>query len=281
MSSEITGIPEKLLTQKAELEQYSIGQRISWAAKRTTTRKEDEAYCLLGLLEVNMPLLYGEGRMAFRRLQQLVFDQTADETILAFQNVFPNPERYTTPELYSLFAPSVGHFARHNDYADYANNGNVEIMHEYRAHCPTLTPWGLKLESSATVVEAIVREEKRVATHFVVRLACDMFCPPDPSLHCYLVLTEFLDPLGPKAPLRGVFKRTRRSLKRQGTAICYREPIPYFAGQPEGLVQQYYNARGTRAELRKLEETENMTFYINVHTDFSDQRRLRETEVVH
>ncbi|KAF6785392.1 ankyrin repeat-containing protein, partial [Colletotrichum sojae] len=47
------------------LGRYSIAQRMSWAAKRKTTRIEDQAYCLLGLFGVNMPLLYGEGEMAF------------------------------------------------------------------------------------------------------------------------------------------------------------------------------------------------------------------------
>lgn len=47
---------------------FSVAQRISWAAMRTTTRREDGAYCLIGLLGVHLPLLYGEGPNAFRRL---------------------------------------------------------------------------------------------------------------------------------------------------------------------------------------------------------------------
>ena len=38
---------------------------MSWASRRATTRHEDVAYCLLGLFDVNMPLLYGEGEKAF------------------------------------------------------------------------------------------------------------------------------------------------------------------------------------------------------------------------
>ncbi|KAK4150420.1 heterokaryon incompatibility protein-domain-containing protein [Chaetomidium leptoderma] len=38
---------------------------MSWAAFRETTRPEDEAYSLLGLFDINMPLLYGEGEHAF------------------------------------------------------------------------------------------------------------------------------------------------------------------------------------------------------------------------
>lgn len=37
-----------------------------------TTRLEDRAYSLLGLFNVNLPLLYGEGEKAFIRLQEEV-----------------------------------------------------------------------------------------------------------------------------------------------------------------------------------------------------------------
>ena len=33
-------------------------RRMSWMSRRTTTRVEDLAYCLLGLFDVNMPLIY-------------------------------------------------------------------------------------------------------------------------------------------------------------------------------------------------------------------------------
>jgi len=55
-----------------------------WASKRETTRKEDEAYCLLGLFGVNMPLLYGEGSKAFFRLQQEIIKTADDQSILAW-----------------------------------------------------------------------------------------------------------------------------------------------------------------------------------------------------
>jgi hypothetical protein len=52
----------------SKLEYVPVGVRMSWAAHRLTTREEDMAYSLLGLFEVNMPLLYGEGEKAFIRL---------------------------------------------------------------------------------------------------------------------------------------------------------------------------------------------------------------------
>ena len=56
---------------------------MSWAAMRQTTRPEDQAYCLMGIFNVHMPLLYGEGRHAFVRLQEEILKNTDDDSILA------------------------------------------------------------------------------------------------------------------------------------------------------------------------------------------------------
>ena len=67
---ETTGIPIKAL-QGAPLSGFSITERMLWAGKRETTRKEDKAYSLLGVFDVYMPLIYGEGEEgAFKRLQE-------------------------------------------------------------------------------------------------------------------------------------------------------------------------------------------------------------------
>lgn len=52
-----------------EPRKYSVAQRMSWANGRQTTKVEDRAYSLLGIFDVNMPMLYGEGGGAFIRLQ--------------------------------------------------------------------------------------------------------------------------------------------------------------------------------------------------------------------
>ncbi|GAB1321008.1 HET-domain-containing protein [Madurella fahalii] len=62
----------------------SVAKRMYWASRRATTRKEDEAYCLMGLFDVNMPLLYGEGSRAFMRLQNEITKITSDQSILAW-----------------------------------------------------------------------------------------------------------------------------------------------------------------------------------------------------
>ena len=44
-----------------------------WLEKRSTTRKEDRAYSMSGIFDVQMPLLYGEGKdKAFSRLQRKI-----------------------------------------------------------------------------------------------------------------------------------------------------------------------------------------------------------------
>lgn len=54
---------------------------MSWAAERITTRIEGMAYCLLGIFDINMPLLYGEGHRAFQRLQEEILKDIEDDSI--------------------------------------------------------------------------------------------------------------------------------------------------------------------------------------------------------
>lgn len=79
-----TGIPTKVLTGRWPLSHYSIAQRMSWAAERVTKRVEDLAYCLMGIFDVNMSLLYGEGSKAFLRLQKEIIEQSDDHTVFAW-----------------------------------------------------------------------------------------------------------------------------------------------------------------------------------------------------
>jgi hypothetical protein len=57
---EITGIAVPAL-YGTFLSQFSVTERFKWAEKRQTTREEDWAYSLLGIFNVYMPLIYGEG----------------------------------------------------------------------------------------------------------------------------------------------------------------------------------------------------------------------------
>lgn len=82
--TEITGIPIAVLVKELPLSKVSAACKFSWASQRRTTRVEDKAYCLMGLLGVNMPLLYGEGDKAFVRLQEAVISTSDDISLLAW-----------------------------------------------------------------------------------------------------------------------------------------------------------------------------------------------------
>lgn len=71
----ITGIQQAVLQGRSPLE-YTIEERMAWAENRNTTRIEDAAYSLLGLFDIHMPLLYGEGDRAFDRLAEEIVKTT-------------------------------------------------------------------------------------------------------------------------------------------------------------------------------------------------------------
>ena len=89
--SSITGIEKKFLNSE-NLELASIAKKMSWAASRKTSRIEDIAYSLLGIFDINMPLIYGEGKRAFKRLQEeLLKTRTDDHSLFAWGTVVSTP----------------------------------------------------------------------------------------------------------------------------------------------------------------------------------------------
>jgi hypothetical protein len=84
MLRQITNINGAVLSSGYLLASFPIATRMFWASRRKTTRLEDRAYCLMGLFNVNMPLLYGEGEKAFLRLQHEIMKVDSDLTILAW-----------------------------------------------------------------------------------------------------------------------------------------------------------------------------------------------------
>jgi hypothetical protein len=126
--SAITGI-DRFLFQHGMLGRYSIAQRMSWASKRETTRVEDKAYCLLGLFSVNMPLLYGEGRRAFIRLQEEIMRQSDDHSIFAWSSDSINET--------GMLASSP---------ADFLNSGKIIKIDQDRSHPPySITNKGIQI----------------------------------------------------------------------------------------------------------------------------------------
>ena len=77
---EATGVHRDIL-RHGDLSSVSVAERMSWASSRQTTRLEDEAYCLMGIFNVNIPVIYGEGLSAFRRLQEAIMRTSPDQTL--------------------------------------------------------------------------------------------------------------------------------------------------------------------------------------------------------
>ncbi|KAF3013239.1 hypothetical protein E8E14_007455 [Neopestalotiopsis sp. 37M] len=85
--SDVAGIRSRYLVEpSSDVRHASIAERMYWASRRMTTRVEDIAYCLMGIFDVNMPLLYGEGERAFTRLQIAIMANSEDQSIFAWDD---------------------------------------------------------------------------------------------------------------------------------------------------------------------------------------------------
>ncbi|KAK3675279.1 hypothetical protein LTR78_004789 [Recurvomyces mirabilis] len=161
-----TKIPEWYLQRPDQICFASVASRMSWAARRTTTRSEDVAYSLLGIFNINMPLLYGErGHQAFFRLQLEIAKASDDESIFAWTS--------PTNEPCGMFAPWPSAFA---------GSGDVKSLHlppEDRI------PWkwtnkGLQLylasplntKASMTMGNSLMDHTKPGEPHKLVTLGC-------------------------------------------------------------------------------------------------------------
>ena len=107
--SAVTGIGAKYLNN---ISGASVATKMSWVSRRQTSRLEDMAYCLLGIFDINMPLLYGEGRKAFLRLELEILKSSGDESIFAWTSTSNQPH-------YGLLALWPDSFADSSDILEF------------------------------------------------------------------------------------------------------------------------------------------------------------------
>ncbi|KAI8624082.1 hypothetical protein F5Y19DRAFT_455837 [Xylariaceae sp. FL1651] len=112
----ITGV-EKIVLSSGIFAQVCVARRMAWAAKRVTTRIEDQAYSLMGIFDVNMPLIYGEGKKAFLRLQEQILAVSDDQSLFAWGAPRQLQDMHIlatsgsdSPQMHSLFADSPADF---------------------------------------------------------------------------------------------------------------------------------------------------------------------------
>ena len=136
--SDITGIDRSVMFNTSSLRHVPVARRMSWAAKRKTTRLEDEAYCLLGIFDINMPLLYGEGSKAFLRLQEAIVSDTNDLSLFAWRRGSGGSglQQYS-----GIFAHSPADFLNSSTMRRHGNQ--FHIHHEFAT-----TNNGLRIEAN-------------------------------------------------------------------------------------------------------------------------------------
>ncbi|KAK2000749.1 ankyrin [Colletotrichum falcatum] len=108
--ADITGIRLQVLAGTTSVADVSVANKMRWAARRQTTRPEDIAYCMMGLFNVNMPLLYGEGERAFVRLQEEILKETDDQSLFLWG--LPPEDSANADGLFGLLAKSPESFSR-------------------------------------------------------------------------------------------------------------------------------------------------------------------------
>jgi hypothetical protein len=133
--SEITRVGQEYLLDWTRIRYLGggdpcIAQIMSWAAERKTTRVEDKAYCLLGLFDISMPLLYGEGRKSFFRLQEELLKCSSDQSLLAW-GIEPPLQQLDPDKSWTVIARCIttGMLARGPE--DFRNSGSVRLPSIY------------------------------------------------------------------------------------------------------------------------------------------------------
>ena len=157
---DITKIDLDVLEDPSLLYTKPIARRMSWAARRITTRPEDMAYSLLGLFDVQMPMLYGEGSKAFVRLQEEIIKKSNDFSILAWRSTTPTP-------YWDMFAQSASCSQECHTLCNNGPSGGT-----FSASAFSVTNRGLHIFSP----DFRIRKDREDYPHgeYVLRLACNL-----------------------------------------------------------------------------------------------------------
>ncbi|KAK3358751.1 heterokaryon incompatibility protein-domain-containing protein [Lasiosphaeria hispida] len=146
---EATGIPHTFLRGISDFRSASVAQRMSWASKRETKRKEDMAYSLLGIFGITMPMIYGEGgEQAFIRLQEQIMRTTRDQSILAW-GLVPIPSANDLP---SKPSQSLGFLAA--SPSEFAGSGDIVTYDQGSSYLDLLEIHGGDLRASISILNS-------------------------------------------------------------------------------------------------------------------------------
>jgi hypothetical protein len=244
------------------LKSFCVAKKMSWASRRTTSRTEDMAYCLLGIFDVNMPLLYGEGERAFIRLQEEILKNYCDDSILAWgldsETRYPRVPDFEIDDLSrsSILASSP---------KDFESCGSL-VYATARDSSFHITNLGLEIELPMVPVCSPPQKDARLARNkhngWIGLLSCS------PGTHTELVGITLLSPsfdadpnryveraplsrgddeeqyntviVGPRVAARSVLRKVTIILEKEG-----RRPREYFLGCRQIVVNQSKTFRST------------------------------------
>jgi hypothetical protein len=164
--SSVTKIDKKTLNE-CTWNHASIACKMSWASSRNTTRVEDEAYSLMGLFDVNMPLIYGEGQKAFYRLQLEIMKSSDDHSIFAWA-----PKNLVSKSnSFGFLARSPKDFQLSHGIMDCAVTGGGTISYDVSKQDVRLELPMLRLRESRVIYG---KEQMQLHSHFL---------PPNETRH--------------------------------------------------------------------------------------------------
>ncbi|KAJ8522665.1 hypothetical protein ONZ45_g790 [Pleurotus djamor] len=189
---------------------------LHWASRRQTSRPEDMAYCLVGLLGLQLPIIYGEGYQgAFYRLQAEVIQRSEDRGIFFWTG--------TPSSVNSMLAATVAEF---QEPIPWDHKLGVAVhAHSALSYDPTitLTNFGIRLVIPIYPVKLIAKPRwrdigRKLTLHVTIEdLGCDVqiaaLVSDDLPIHTYKEVvntTWFIGILG---------KSTNRYQK------CFTEPF--------------------------------------------------------
>lgn len=239
--AQITGIDEDVLTGARSLDSISIARRMSWAAHRQTTKEEDLAYSLLGIFDINMPLLYGEGAKAFVRLQEEILREHDDQSLFAWQ---PDGADVLTPlreqalvnaqDGISVFATHPRNFISTADMRPFASWGNppstsskgvrIELPLSLTAMQPT------KDHKNRGFLERLA-QGGRIGDAYIAPLSCTY--GDDEAAHPAIIIQHVTQDQFVRHPTAGLVRIEHHHIRRPGVlAIILAKKISLIKGDP-------------------------------------------------
>lgn len=290
----ITRIDVALLEDRLDIGDFSIAQKMSWAAFRHTTKPEDRAYSLCGLFDIKLPTIYGEGHEAFSRLQRMLMERSTDQSLFAWLPNSPpelSIQKTRAYELSSgaLLAPSPDCFHASGGIRPYTASSWADFWLDQKTHCrkrymcssgpqlPAAGPYGtnnMGFEITLMALQvAFLRDVPDRPVIYEAALYCFDESRDDPR-PCTIILSKDIDGVRRVAPfyLGRVAKRDHSKEHSHWNRLEILVPTPLIWAPPG----RYIILSGSKRDLSKVDFWRDGT-----HDRLRDMRRTVKQALAH